>query len=212
MAKKISKKASLAKKKTQKKKSAPQSVAKKKSETLLAKGSTKKKVSSSKSKKAIKTSEAESGKSKLKAKPKGKPSGRSKAASKKVTAARSKASKVQSLAPQKSVSQKKSAAQPLDWTEILTPMDDRILVIPKGVEEETSSGLILIHKEEPDVREAKVHVVGRGHRNEKGHFRPLDVKINDRVLFSRYGGQSLKILEQEVVLLRESEILAVKTK
>jgi len=89
----------------------------------------------------------------------------------------------------------------------LTPLHDRVIV--KRIEEkETVKGGIIIPdtaKEKP--QEGEVIAVGAGKR-EKGELIPLDVKAGDRVLFGKYSGTEIKIEDQELLILREEEILA----
>ena len=89
----------------------------------------------------------------------------------------------------------------------LTPLHDRVIV--KRIEEkETVKGGIIIPdtaKEKP--QEGEVIAVGAGKR-EKGEQIPLDVKAGDRVLFGKYSGTEIKIEDQELLILREEEILA----
>ena len=89
----------------------------------------------------------------------------------------------------------------------LTPLHDRVIV--KRIEEkETVKGGIIIPdsaKEKP--QEGEVIAVGHGKR-EKGELIPLDVKPGDRVLFGKYGGTEIKLEGEELLILREEEILA----
>ena len=89
----------------------------------------------------------------------------------------------------------------------LTPLHDRVLV--KRIEEkETVKGGIIIPdsaKEKP--QEGEVIAVGAGKR-EKGELVPLDVKPGDRVLFGKYSGTEIKVEDEELLILREEEILA----
>ena len=89
----------------------------------------------------------------------------------------------------------------------LTPLHDRVIV--KRIEEkETVKGGIIIPdtaKEKP--QEGEVVAAGPGKR-EKGELIPLDVKAGDRVLFGKYSGTEIKIEDEELLILREDEILA----
>jgi chaperonin GroES len=90
-----------------------------------------------------------------------------------------------------------------------TPLHDRILI--RRVEEaETSRGGIIIPdtaKDKP--QEGEVVSVGKGKINEDGKVRPLDVKEGDRILFGKYAGTEIKIDGEELVIMREEEVLGV---
>jgi len=90
----------------------------------------------------------------------------------------------------------------------ITPLHDRVLV--RRIEElETAKGGIIIPdsaKEKP--HEGEVIAVGSG-KMEKGHRVALDVKVGDRILFGKYTGNDIKIEDQEYLILREEEILAI---
>jgi len=91
----------------------------------------------------------------------------------------------------------------------LRPLHDRLLV--ERVEEaETKKGGIIIPdsaKEKP--QEGTVVAVGNGKRNEKGEIVPLEVKVGDRILFGKYGGNDVNVDDREYLILREDEVLAV---
>ena len=93
-------------------------------------------------------------------------------------------------------------------TTTFTPLHDRILV--RRVEEgETVRGGIIIPdsaKEKP--QEGEVISVGKGKSNDEGKVFPLDVKAGDRVLFGKYSGTEIKIDGEELLVLRESDVLA----
>ena len=89
----------------------------------------------------------------------------------------------------------------------VTPLHDRVLV-RRLEEKETAKGGIIIPdtaKEKP--QEGEVIAVGAGKR-EKGERVPLDVNVGDRVLFGKYSGSEIKIDGEELLILREEEILA----
>jgi chaperonin GroES len=91
----------------------------------------------------------------------------------------------------------------------IRPLHDRLLV--KRLEEErTSAGGIII----PDTAtekpvQGKVMAVGKGKILENGTVRPLDVKVGDKILFGKYGGQEVKVDGQELLVLREEDVVAV---
>ena len=89
------------------------------------------------------------------------------------------------------------------------PLNDRILVLRINEEEKTSGGIIIPDTAKEKPQEGKVIAVGSGKLNEKGKRVPLDVKKNDRVLFTKYGGNEIKIDGVEHLIMREDDILAI---
>jgi chaperonin GroES len=89
----------------------------------------------------------------------------------------------------------------------LTPLHDRVVV--KRIEEKESikGGIIIPDSAKEKQQEGEVIAVGAGKR-EKGERVPLDVKPGDRVLFGKYSGTEIKIDNEELLILREEEILA----
>jgi chaperonin GroES len=88
------------------------------------------------------------------------------------------------------------------------PLHDRVLI--KRIEEEVSSGGIVIPdsaKEKPS--KGKVVAVGKGKPSPKGDRRPLDVKEGDVVLFGKYSGTEVKVGDEELIVMREEDILGV---
>ena len=88
------------------------------------------------------------------------------------------------------------------------PLGDRILVKISEAEEKTAGGILLpdTAKEKPQVGE--VVQVGPGKRNDDGSFQAMEVKVGDKVLYSKYAGTDIKLAADEYVLLRESDVLA----
>lgn len=88
------------------------------------------------------------------------------------------------------------------------PLGDRILVKISEAEEKTAGGILLpdTAKEKPQVGE--VIQVGSGKRNDDGSTQPVEVKVGDQVLYSKYAGTDIKLGSDDYVLLRESDILA----
>ena len=91
----------------------------------------------------------------------------------------------------------------------IRPLNDRILVLRIDEEEKTSGGIIIPDTAKEKPQEGKVIAVGSGKLNEKGKRVPLDVKKNDRVLFTKYGGNEIKIDGVEHLIMREDDILAI---
>ena len=92
----------------------------------------------------------------------------------------------------------------------LKPLADRVLVEPSTVEESTSSGGIIIPdtaKEKP--QEGKVAAIGPGKTDENGKPIKMNVKVGDKVLYSKYGGTELKYDGKEYLIMSESDILAI---
>jgi len=91
----------------------------------------------------------------------------------------------------------------------IRPLHDRVLVKRLESEEKTKGGIIIPDTAKEKPLEGKVIAVGPGKRDENGKIQPLDVKKNDKILFGKYAGTEIKIDGDEVVILREDDILAV---
>ncbi len=94
----------------------------------------------------------------------------------------------------------------------IRPLYDRI-VVKRIEEQETVKGGIIIPdsaKEKP--QEAEVLAVGNGKRNDDGKITALEVKVGDRILFGKYSGSEIKIDGEEVLILREDEVLGILAK
>jgi chaperonin GroES len=89
----------------------------------------------------------------------------------------------------------------------LTPLHDRVIVKRIEDKETVRGGIIIPDSAKEKPMEGEVIAVGSGKR-EKGELIPLDVKPGDRVLFGKYGGTEIKIEGEELLILREEEILA----
>jgi chaperonin GroES len=89
------------------------------------------------------------------------------------------------------------------------PLGDRLLVKPKETEEKTKSGIVLPDSAKEKPQEGNVISVGTGARDEKGNKVPMEVKVGDVVLFSKYSGTEVKIEGVEHLILRESDVLAI---
>ena len=91
----------------------------------------------------------------------------------------------------------------------LRPLHDRVIVKRLDQETKTASGIVLPETaaEKPD--QGEVLAVGNGKILEGGSVRPLDVKVGDRVLFGKYSGQTVKMNGEELLVMREEDILAI---
>ncbi len=94
----------------------------------------------------------------------------------------------------------------------LQPMADRLVVRPIEREEVTKGGIFLPDTVKEKPQEGEVLAVGPGRLSEDGKRIAMEVKVGDRVLYTRYGGTESKIDDEEVIILRESDILAKKAK
>ena len=92
----------------------------------------------------------------------------------------------------------------------IKPLADRVLVKPLAREEMTKGGIYLPDTVKDKPQEGTVIAVGIGKRNEKGEISPMEVKVGDVVIYSKYGGTEIKEDGEEMMILRESDILAIK--
>jgi len=94
----------------------------------------------------------------------------------------------------------------------LKPLADRLVVRPIEREEVTKGGIVLPDTVKEKPQEGKVLAVGPGRLSEDGKRIAMDVKVGDVVIYAKYGGVEYKIEDEEVIILRESDILAKKVK
>ena len=92
----------------------------------------------------------------------------------------------------------------------LQPMGDRLVVKPIEREEVSKGGIYLPDTAKEKPQEGEVVAVGPGRMTDEGKRIPLDLKVGDRVIYSKYGGSEIKIDDVEMIILRESDILAKK--
>jgi chaperonin GroES len=102
----------------------------------------------------------------------------------------------------------------VDLSNFVTPLDDRVIVQISGADKMTAGGLYI-----PDTvadvsgnLHGTVVAVGRGHVSKKGHLRPMDVQVGDSIVFSEYSGSKIKIQNEDLIILRESEVMGVVSK
>jgi chaperonin GroES len=89
------------------------------------------------------------------------------------------------------------------------PLHDRILVRRIEAEEKTSGGIIIPDTAKEKPMEGEVIAVGPGGRDESGKLVPLDVKVGDRILFGKWSGNEIKIAGEELLIMKESDVLGV---
>ncbi len=89
------------------------------------------------------------------------------------------------------------------------PLHDRIVLRRLEGEERTKGGIIIPDTAKEKPQEGEVVAVGPGARDEAGNLVPLDVKAGDRVLFGKWSGTEVKIDGQELLIMKESDILGV---
>jgi len=93
----------------------------------------------------------------------------------------------------------------------LKPLGDRLIVKPVEEEETTASGIVLPDTAKEKPQRGKVLAVGDGKVEEDGKRIPLDVAEGDEVLYSKYGGTEIKVDGEDLLVLRESDVLAKVT-
>ena len=93
-----------------------------------------------------------------------------------------------------------------------TPLGERLVIKPIEQEETTSSGLFLPDTAKEKPQEGEIVAVGEGRLNDEGKRIPMEVKVGDRVIYSKYAGTEYKDGDQEYLILRESDILAKVSK
>ncbi|MFK2827195.1 co-chaperone GroES [Bacillus sp. B190/17] len=92
---------------------------------------------------------------------------------------------------------------------MLKPLGDRVVIELVESEEKTASGIVLPDSAKEKPQEGKVVAVGNGRVLESGERVALEVAVGDRIIFSKYAGTEVKYGGQELLILRESDILAV---
>jgi chaperonin GroES len=92
----------------------------------------------------------------------------------------------------------------------LQPLADRLVVKPVQKEEMTKGGIFIPDTVKEKPQEGEVVAVGPGRMTDDGKRIDMDLKVGDRVIYSRYGGSEIKVDDVEMIILRESDILAKK--
>jgi len=89
------------------------------------------------------------------------------------------------------------------------PLHDRVLVRRVTAEEKTAGGIIIPDTAKEKPQEGEVIAVGTGTLNDKGELRPLDVKAGDRILFGKWSGTEVKLNNEELLIMKESDIMGI---
>jgi chaperonin GroES len=135
-----------------------------------------------------------------------------KASPKKVAVKKSVKKTAKKSAPKKAAvakSKAQSSSAKSFQSEKFQPLDDRVLVQPAGKAEKTAGGIFIPDSVEDRPLQGKVVAIGRGRITKKGNLKPLDVQVGDEVLFAQHTGTAVQLSGNELLLLREEEILGV---
>ena len=93
----------------------------------------------------------------------------------------------------------------------IRPLGDRVLIKRVAEEEKTKGGIIIPDTAKEKPQEGEVIAVGPGSRDETGKLQPLDVKPGQRVLFGKWSGTEVKLDGEELLIMKESDIMGVLT-
>jgi len=91
----------------------------------------------------------------------------------------------------------------------LRPLQDRIIVKRVEEEQKTAGGIFIPETAKEKPQRGEIIAVGNGKKTEDGKVLPLDVKVGDKVLFGKYAGTEIKVEGEELLMMREDDILAV---
>src|SRR5437667_7811181 len=91
----------------------------------------------------------------------------------------------------------------------IRPLHDRVIVKRLDEEKKTASGIVIPDTVVEQTAQGEVTAVGKGKRTDEGQLVPLDVKVGDRVLFGKYTGQTVRVKGDELLVMREEDILGV---
>jgi chaperonin GroES len=92
----------------------------------------------------------------------------------------------------------------------IRPLHDRVLVRRLEGETKTAGGIIIADTAKEKPTEGEVLAIGTGSRDESGKITPLDVKVGDRILFGKWSGTEIKLNGEDLLIMKESDILAIK--
>lgn len=89
------------------------------------------------------------------------------------------------------------------------PLGDRVLVKPSQEKEKTKGGIVLPDTAKEKPQEGEIVAVGEGRKSDDGKVIPLSLKVGDKVLYGKYSGTEITVDEEEYLIVREEDILAV---
>ena len=91
----------------------------------------------------------------------------------------------------------------------IKPLEDKLVVQASEAETTTASGIVIPDTAKEKPQEGEIIAAGPGARNEQGQLVPLDVKAGDRVLFGKWSGTEVKIDGQDLLIMKESDLLGI---
>ena len=89
------------------------------------------------------------------------------------------------------------------------PLGDRVLIEPMEAEDKTESGIVIPDTAKEKQQKGRVIAIGKGRVNEEGKIVPLEVKVDDKVIYGRYSGTEIKIQGTEFLIVKEDDILGI---
>lgn len=91
----------------------------------------------------------------------------------------------------------------------IKPLHDRVAIKPIAQEDKTAGGIIIPDTAKEKPMKGEVVAVGSGTKTESGNIIPLEIKVGDVVLFGKWGGTEIKVSGQDLIIMKESDILAI---
>ena len=91
----------------------------------------------------------------------------------------------------------------------IQPLGDRVLVEPMEAEEKSEGGIVIPDTAKEKQQKGRVVAVGKGRANEEGKIIPLEVRVDDKIIYGRYTGSEIKIQGTDYLILKEEDILGI---
>jgi len=92
------------------------------------------------------------------------------------------------------------------------PLHDRIAIRPQAEEEKTAGGIIIPDTAKEKPMQGTVVAVGSGVKNQSGNLVPLEIKVGDIVMYGKWGGTEIKIEGDDIIIMKESDVIGIMTK